>query len=80
MTRFQTFIFAVIAGALSIMAGYTVFQSNEARADFKGQNLIPIIGDMAGVLFYNDGDHCIYDFKMKSNGTAKKIACITNIN
>lgn len=79
MTHFQTLILAVIACALSVIALDTVFGSREARAGFGGNNLHPITGDMVMVLFYNDGDNCIYEYKTKAGGPARKISCITGL-
>lgn len=79
MTRFQTFLLATIAFALTAIAADTVFGIREARAGFGGNNLLPIFGDSVAVLFYNDGDNCVYEFKVKADGPARKLSCITGL-
>lgn len=80
MTRFQTFLVAVIAFALSVIAVDTIFGAREARAGFGTSNLQPIFGDMASILFYNDGNNCVYEFRTKADGPARKLSCITGLN
>lgn len=80
MTRFQTFLLAVIAIALTGIAFDTVFGVREARAGFGEINLHPVFGDMVAVVFYNDSDNCLYEFRTKANGPARKLSCVTGLN
>lgn len=79
MTRFQTFLLAVVAIALTGIAFNTTFGVHEARAGFGGNNLHPVYGSSVSVLFYNDGDNCLYEFKTKETGMAQKISCVTGL-
>lgn len=80
MTRFQTFLIAVIALSLSIIAANTVFGIRDARASFSSANLHPVFGDFVQVVFYNDVDNCLYEFRTKANGPARKLSCVTGLN